>query len=330
MIKKLVTIFLAISSITCLGPDHGKETYIYNKFKQFMKDHNKSYPTVQELMSRFEIFKQNYIDMEQFSASDIERSYEVGITKFSDLTLEEFIANYANLKMGSSLAFLSTPSDGEVNKSEKFPESLDWRTKGVVGAVKNQDREERCGACWSFSTVANLEGKYALKHKEQIILSEQELIDCSTSNAGCHGGNMHLAFDYIKKSGLAYSKDYPYIAKQEKCNTDVKPAIFVADYIRKMDNSEETMISILQDGPASVVFNAAHLRHYKSGIIDDDASECNPAIQTHAVTLVGYTPEYWIIRNSWGTDFGEDGYFRVKRGNNTCGINAYIASAVLA
>lgn len=207
-------------------------------------------------------------------------------------------------------------------------DSFDWRDKNVVNPIKDQGQ---CGSCWAFSAVQAQESKWAIVHKELLTLSEQNLVDCVTKCDGCNGGNEADAYDYVIKTqkGLwNLEKDYPYKAIDGTCqfNEEKGVAKIVSYYRPTTTESEDTVGGALAaDGVVSVAIDASNwsFQLYSSGIYDEPS--CDPHQLDHAVGLVGFGVEnnvkYWIVRNSWGTSWGEKGYIRMIRGmNNQCGI----------
>lgn len=200
---------------------------------------------------------------------------------------------------------------------------LDWRDFGVVSPVKNQGK---CGSCWSFSATGALEGAWMLHTGTQISLSEQQLIDCSTSfgDNGCNGGMMDDAFGYAIEYGMCTEENDPYEAKEGTCTECVVSTHFETCYDVE-PNNEVALLAALHNGPVSVAIEAdqAAFQFYKNGIIDTPT--CGTALD-HGVLLVGFgtdvvggkSKDYWLVKNSWGADWGEDGYVRIAR--NTSGV----------
>lgn len=331
MYLKVILALIAILAVKAFEPGHEKESYIFAKFQAFLKEHNKKYNTIEEYMARFKIFKTNYEKMEALTVDPQRQStHTVGITKFFDMTPQEFRNTYLNLKISllDQLKAQSTPL--EVN-GEPVPESFDWREKGAVNDVKDQGS---CGSCWAFSTVANLEGIYYIKNNKTVSLSEQQLVDCDKKDSGCNGGLMEYALAFTKEKGLGLSKDYPYKAKGGSCK-NVKSALNVTGFhFAPSQNEDEIKEMLTKTGPLSIAINADPLQFYDSGIIDADASECDPQGLNHGVAIVGYGVEngkaYWIIRNSWGKNWGEKGYVRFALGKGVCGVNTYVITGELA
>jgi cathepsin F len=214
---------------------------------------------------------------------------------------------------------------------ETIPKNFDWRTKGAVGVVKNQGS---CGACWAFTAVANIEGLYFLKYGVMKNFAEQHLVDCSTANYGCNGGFMEKAYSYIKSAGgLQLTSDYGSYKQIKKTCTYNKSKAVAKVKSWYFPGKNETVIRdyLYKTGPISAALDASLLQNYRSGIYNP--KNCSTKVN-HGVTLVGYGTangvDYWIVKNSWGPNWGEKGYFRIKRGTGACGINTYIVSAILA
>jgi len=206
--------------------------------------------------------------------------------------------------------------------------NVDWTKQGAVTSVKNQ---LDCGGCWSFSATEAIEGEYYIKHKNLYNLSEQELIDCSgyLGNNGCDGGSMVSSFKYVVSNGLCLDTNYSYTAKQGMCqNTTCGKKIHINTYYN-VPQSEEQLKKALMRQPISVAIqaNKRSFQLYKSGVYDDP--DCGDQLD-HGVLLVGYGYDvdsgldYWKIKNSWSSDWGEDGYMRLLKGSDSsegqCGI----------
>jgi hypothetical protein len=205
---------------------------------------------------------------------------------------------------------------------------VDWRTKGVVNAIQDQ---AQCGSCWAFSTVAAIESIYAIKYTTLYKLSEQNVVDCSTTNYGCSGGWMDWALDDIiqlQDGKLNLLKDYPYKAIDQTCKYDATSAVLVvASYIWVNQADEDDLAAkAAQYGPVSVAIDASNwsFQLYSGGVYDEP--DCSTSSLDHAVVVVGYGTtddgiDYWIVRNSWNTDWGIDGYINMSRNKkNQCGI----------
>ena len=318
-------ILVALLALTfCIDKSERLE---FQEFQRFLIKYNKQYNTVAEYLLRFNVFKKNLKRFAQNKAS-----YKMGINKFTDLTPTEFRKTYLNLDM--KLLNKIKYNKISVNSKNDAPESWNWMDQGVLGPVKDQGF---CGSCWAFSAMGNIEALNTMKTKEYVPLSEQQLVDCDTEyDMGCDGGLMEYAFAYLMEKGCMKQEDYPYVGYDDTCKYDEsKVFVKVANWTMLATQDEVEMKEFLySNGPLAIAINADPFQYYTGGIIDEDEWSCDPEGLNHGVVLVGYGSEdgldYWIIRNSWGDYWGEDGYVRVARGKGTCGVNTYVTTAVLA
>ncbi|ONK70324.1 uncharacterized protein A4U43_C05F32550 [Asparagus officinalis] len=268
---------------------------------------------------RFEIFKDNlrFIDEHNAAADKGEHSYRLGLTKFADLTNEEYRSTYLGIKADERKERVRVRSERyKVNAGESLPDSVDWRKEGAVTSIKDQGS---CGSCWAFSTVAAVEGINKIVTGDLISLSEQELVDCDTSyNEGCNGGLMDYGFQFIiNNGGIDTEEDYPYKAQDGRCDTYRKNAkvVSIDGYEDVPENDENALKKAIANQPVSVAIEASGraFQHYQSGIF---SGQCGTELD-HGVVAVGYGTEngkdYWIVRNSWGSSWGEAGYIRLER-----------------
>ena len=327
--------FLIVLVFALVACQTDLDSLIFQQFQKFIKKYHKKYESINEFLARYEVFRRNV--METFKEEN--SLYRTGITKFSDLTKQEFAKIYLNLNY-DALA-MSNFDPTYVKISNAAPDAYDWRDYGRVSPIKDQGS---CGSCWAFSTVANLEGLYYAKKGVMKTFSEQMLVDCDTSDSGCNGGLMQYAFTWLKKNGIMLDSDYPYTGTKGTCKSDKSKYVdmSVTGY-KKLGSSWSTWSAVDEDeikeflyetGPLAIALNADPLQTYTSGILDLTSTKCPSSGINHAVTLVGYGTEnsvaYWIIKNSWGTAWGEKGYFRIRRGNGTCGVNCYITTATVS
>jgi cathepsin F len=309
-----------------------EEDFIFQQFLKFQSKFGKNYSTIEEFKTRLSIFKTN-VDRMQKRLIDNNLHHNIGITKYTDMTIEEFRSTYLNLRSLSHIQnegqqYLEAMLNGDA------PDAYDWRDHNAVGPVRDQ---VECGSAWTFAAIGNLVGLQAIKTGMIVEYSVQQILDCDRSDQGCHGGDLGNAFDYIKQIGGIESDDiYPYIGIANDCAFNPAQVVLkIKDKIINRNMDEKKMKEFLfKNGPLAVGFNANLILDYTDGIVTDDSGECDPKIINHDVTLVGYGSEngqdFWIAKNSWGRDWGEHGYFRIARGSKTCGINADVTSAVLA
>jgi len=274
--------------------------------------------TGEEYQTRFGIWMTNKRIVQEHNAAN--KGYFLEANKFAHLTPAEY---------ESMLGFRMTlaPEGKTVVTTVKANAELDWRTKGVVNDIKDQGQ---CGSCWAFSTTTSMESLWAVKHKTLYDLSESNLVDCVTACSGCSGGLMTSSYNHVVKyqDGLwQLTSDYPYKPRQQKCQYDKAraPPPVCTGYINIKRASEEDLENkVTALGPICVAVDAGQysFQLYKTGIYDDKA--CSSTRLNHAIGCVGYGAEggkdFWIVRNSWGTRWGESGYMRLIKGVNRCGI----------
>ena len=314
------------------------DAVMFQQFQKFIKKYHKKYNSINEFLARYEVFRRNV--METFQENTV---YRTGITKFSDMTHQEFAKIYLNLNYNAMAIANFNPH--VVQKTNAAPDAWDWRDKGYVAHVKDQ---AACGSCWAFSTMGNLEGQYYKKKGKMVTLSEQMLVDCDTYDSACNGGLMENTFEWLRDNdgGIMTDADYPYVGYKQSCKIDPSKYIDmkVTGY-KKLGSSASTWSPVDEDeikeflyetGPLAIALNANPLQTYIGGILDKTSSQCPTSGINHAVTLVGYGhddasgKDFWIVKNSWGQSWGEDGYFRIKRGSGTCGVNCYITTGLVS
>eukprot|EP01065_Artemidia_motanka_P047912 TRINITY_DN75_c0_g2_i3.p3 TRINITY_DN75_c0_g2~~TRINITY_DN75_c0_g2_i3.p3 ORF type:complete len:370 (+),score=161.66 TRINITY_DN75_c0_g2_i3:1284-2393(+) len=284
---------------------------------------------VEEESQKFEAFKAS-VERVRAAANPTH-----GLTKFSDLTPAEFQATFLGRKGSQSASEEAASWDGTCTACKRFPElkgfsgsAFDWTTKGAVTQVKDQGQ---CGSCWSFGTTGDIEGTWFLSGKPLVSLSEQELVSCEKQDQGCGGGLQEDAFPWvIKQGGIVAEKTYPYKSgggSTGTCQTSKEKP--VAAKISKWYQVSKTkageadiLKQLAQVGPITIGINAGPMQDYTGGV--DDPWLCRASSLDHAVLIVGYGTDngvdYWKIKNSWNTDWGEKGYYRIVRGKNKCGV----------
>ncbi|KAJ6900697.1 cysteine protease RD19D [Populus alba x Populus x berolinensis] len=311
------------------------------KFKMFIKEHNKEYATREEYVHRFGIFGKNLIRAVEHQAQDPTAIH--GVTPFMDLTEEEFERMYAGVLGGGTLPV----EKGSVSfmDASGLPDSFDWREKGAVTDVKTQGS---CGSCWAFSTTGSVEGANFIATGKLLNLSEQQLVDCdrvcdktdkASCDDGCGGGLMTNAYRYlIEAGGLQEESSYPYTGKSGECKFDPeKIAVKVANFTNIAVDENQIAANLVHHGPLAIGLNAIFMQTYIGGV--SCPLICGKKLLNHGVLLVGYGARgysilrfgykpYWIIKNSWGKHWGEKGYYRLCRGHGVCGMNKMVSAVV--
>jgi len=298
------------------------DSFVFKKFTDFVAKYNKSYPTVEAFNHAYENFQNNL--QEVVLADDFSGSHTKSITKFSDLSKEEFKTQYLTLKAPQAGYCQQTKKN---LKAKPVPATQDYRTNGWVSPVKDQGQ---CGSCWAFSTIAHLESTYLRvndgKISKNVTFSEQQLVDCDTgSDAGCNGGLMQTAFEYIQANGIESDDDYPYTAEDGTCTSDESKYLVSVDNITCQEDitDDVTKALLIQYGPLAIAVDATSFQSYDSGIL-----ECESQGLDHGVLLIGWGANYWIVKNSWGANWGENGFVRVSTdADKNCMIGAYVVTA---
>ncbi|GAB6033596.1 hypothetical protein CHUAL_013601 [Chamberlinius hualienensis] len=303
-----------------------------DEWKHFLNKHNKFYNSHEELMRRKIYFdNKKAIDSHNKQYRNGQSKFYMGMNQFGDLALEEFLILMTGL-MGYKQLQPPTipPSDYEFYKniSKDVPNSIDWRNYNIVTPVKNQGQ---CGSCWAFSATGSLEGQHAIKTGDLVSLSEQNLVDCDHNhvNNGCNGGNMDNAFTYVTlNDGIDTEESYPYTGHNGPCQFSNNTVGSTANGYRNLPSGDEDTLKAVVGviGPVSVGIDAKGLlfQFYKQGIYYNPF--CSSTRLNHGVLVVGYgttddNEDYWIVKNSWGPQWGDNGYIYMSRNkNNNCGI----------
>ncbi|XP_053228363.1 procathepsin L-like [Podarcis raffonei] len=298
-----------------------------NAWNLWQRTHSKIYAKGEEYRRR-NLWESNLKKIEQHNreATQGKHTYRLAMNRFGDWTEEEFKQKMTGLRFNQT---------GRRNYNAEFfrklsqrqsPDFVDWRTKGYVTPVKDQGH---CGSCWAFSATGALEALHFKKTKRLVSLSEQNLMDCSRKegNKGCHGGLPSNAFEYVKRNGINSEHTYPYKAEDRSCRFlkwDI--AARCKGYVDIPAGNEKVLEkAVAFEGPVSVGVNAFDFQFYSHGIYNN--RQCGDHLH-HAMLAVGYGFErhgqrlvdYWILKNSWGLEWGENGYMKMQKGVNICGI----------
>ncbi|KAK9795902.1 hypothetical protein WJX73_005611 [Symbiochloris irregularis] len=294
------------------------------QFALWASMNGKKYTNSEEAAYRRGVFESNVAYINQENAAG--RSHKLAVNAFTDLTAEEFRATHLGVRPGSNATFRARQASTPFSHANAIaPTNKNWVKEGAVTDVKNQ---LFCGSCWAFSTTGSVEGINYLKTGDLVPLSEQQLVDCDTSkDLGCGGGLMDYAFEYIKKNeGLDTEEDYPYWSLGTICNPlrQDRHVVTIDGFEDVPVNDESALEKAVSQQPVSVAICANDLQFYSSGVVSNCCKDLD-----HGVLAVGYGEEadgkpYWLVKNSWGGDWGEAGYFKLERGvatkYGTCGI----------
>ena len=325
---QFVLFLVLLSSVFCDTKLRGSidlsEVSHWKEFTHFQERFQKEYSSIEELENRFYIFRTNFMNI-LIHNTDLGQNFTMGVNQFTDLTPSEFKAQYAT---GLKAEVGSYGCKSFASGAQGLPDSVDWRTNGAVTSVKDQGQ---CGSCWTFSATGAVEGAWAISKGQLIDLAEQQLVDCATGIAygshGCNGGQMEGAFKYIIENGECSLTSYPYTATDGKCQkcsvvahisscSDVKP------------NDQLSLKAAVAQQPVAIAIEAdtRYFQSYSSGVLT--SSSCGTTLD-HGVLIVGYGTEngnkYWLVKNSWSTSWGDNGYVKIGRSESTndpgiCGI----------
>lgn len=299
----------------------------WKQWTTFVDKQEMEFETFDHHNKRFTIFRDNIDKINRHNEMNL--GWEMGVTRFAHLTADEFKKTIVG---GCTLP---KRNDDKVVllKTENLADSVDWTAEGKVTDVKNQGQ---CGSCWAFSTTGSIESRSAIAGGQLQELSEQELVDCAgkEGNQGCNGGLMDYGFQYVlDQGGLCSETSFPYTAKTEtgECSSERSSCGGKLDKIssfQDVQSSEAQLQAAVEQGPVSVAIEADQeaFQLYKKGIM---SGRCGKRLD-HGVLAVGYGTDsgtaFWKVKNSWGADWGENGYIRLckdcgkNRGKGQCGI----------
>jgi C1A family cysteine protease len=294
-------------------------------FESWTHTYNKSYANLSEYNTRHVIYTSNLLKISKHNSEN--HTWTMGVNQFADLTSDEFKQQYAGCYHSRIGTYLEP--FGYDLESSALPESVNWTDVGVVTPVKDQGQ---CGSCWAFSTTGSTESAWFLSKNESVSLSEQQLVDCSGAegNQGCNGGLMDYGFQYvIDNHGITTESNYPYTARDGSCNKQKASTVAatLSGFKDVPTNSELALMTAIAQQPVSVAVEAdqSSFQLYSGGVM---TKSCGTNLD-HGVLAVGYgtlnNVDYWLVKNSWGTDWGVQGYILLGRGpqygtHGQCGI----------
>jgi hypothetical protein len=307
---------LKFAAVAIVAVASAEECPIKAAFGNFMAKYGKTYDTAEEAAYRFSVFADNLEQVNKDNAAHLLESGEAvfGITKFMDLTRDEFRAKYLNYRPRETNVTREVPV---VNGP--IANDIDWRTQGALTPIKDQGQ---CGSCWAFGATAAIEsygkitGKYPLQP-----LAPQQITSCDKTSYGCQGGWAEHAFNYVVSAGgIELESSYPYVSGRTgqtgACKSDKTKFVQSISGYTAVAKGESNLEAALNNGPPTVCLAATAFQTYTGGIL----TKCDTQVD-HCVQAVGYTSSYWIVRNSWGTNWGEQGFIRIARGSDLCKIS---------
>ena len=284
-------------------------------FIHHVAEHNLSYATMEEFNARKSIYAAKEALFDEIN-NDPENTFTVGHNQFSTWTDGEF---------KRVLGYRPFDTHGEIENETTNADSVDWRTKGAVTPVKNQGS---CGSCWAFSSTGAMEGAHQIATGKLLSLSEQELVDCDHNGSmGCNGGSMEGAFQWYQTNKSELEDQYKYTGRNGTCMESSYSGQFNSTGYKVITaNSSSALMASIATGPTSIAIEADKMvfQMYTGGILN--SSKCGTNLD-HGVLAVGYGSEngqnYYIVKNSWGTSWGDQGYLKIANngdGPGICGI----------
>lgn len=284
-------------------------------FDAFKKNHGVAYKSQAEEEYKFGVFVQNLknIDMRNEAERKAGGSAQHGVTRFADMTPEEFKGKYLSYTPDNTrnITYASVPV------YTGAADLVDWA--GVYTTpVKDQ---AYCGSCWAFAASEQIESDAMRELGVTYTLSPEQLVECDKTSFGCNGGLQERAYSYVSRAGgIEQDSDYPYTSgdgSSGSCTADKSKFVLTVSGYKNVNGEADMTSYVKSTGPLSIAIDANTWSSYTGGIM----TVCGDDID-HAVQLVGVDTSagYWKVRNSWGEGWGESGYIRLAYGQDTCGI----------
>jgi len=314
-----------------------QDALLRQKFTQFQQTFGRSYPHQDEFEYRFRVFKANMKEAEQLSKANPKAHF--GVTKFSDLTKDEFAAKY--LMEVDTASYVAPPTKDFTKSSTKnvrdcspSATTYNWVDCGATTPIYNQGQ---CGSCWAFSATETIESYFFLGGHSLTQLSMEQIVDCDTQgqDEGCNGGFPTGAYQYVEGAGGIESlSDYPYTAEGGEsgtCNFQQSDVVATVSSYQTINGETGiySQMSSSSGGPVSVCVDAASWQNYQGGVLTQCGTDVDHCVQAVGYNNYGESGAYWIVRNSWGEDWGEQGFIWIEIGQDLCSIGDY-ATVVVA
>lgn len=291
------------------------------KFNEFQTKWARNY-TGEEYVKRLHYFENHLNKIEELQRQEKGTATYTYLGPFADFSEQEEKHRFGLIPSPNFLE--QVPLAPLLNIS--LDGSLDWVAKGAVNPIKNQGQ---CGSCWAFSTVCNLEGAGFVTTGTLVSVSEQEIVDCDNNDNGCDGGLPSSALQWSSQhGGVASEQNYPYTARDGSCRRSIGAVIHNTGYQRISQDEGQIAQALATYGPLSICVDANGFNGYNGGVLQNPS--CSKSALNHAINIVGYgrdNVDYWKVRNSWGTGWGERGYIRMYRGNCQCGLCTQVVTA---
>ncbi|CAI8618667.1 unnamed protein product [Vicia faba] len=325
----------SLSSNTNLDKFSSSDEQVLELFQLWKKEHGKEYENLEEEAKRFETFKSNLKHINEMNAKRKSPSqHRLSLNKFADMSPEEFSKTYLQ-EIPSNSNYGDRKLKDEDDDCDNLPASVDWREKGAVTEVKDQGN---CQSHWAFSVAGTIEGLNKIVTGNLIDLSAQEIMDCDPASRGCAGGFYFNAFGWvINNGGIDTEANYPYTAKNGTCKENANKVVSV-DNLYVLDGSEEALLCRTSKQPVIVSLDATGLQFYAGGVYGGENCKKNSRNASLVGIIVGYDSvdgeDYWIVKNTWGKDWGVKGYLFIKRNvikewpYGVCAINAAVGYPV--
>jgi len=291
-------------------------------FREYNAFWNKTHDSAAIFNARYANFLANAKDIAERNKDS--RSATFGFTKFSDMSPREFKTKMTGFKPKNPIL---PPSQRPALKRnvEQPATNIDWAAAGKTTPIKNQ---QQCGSCWAFSATETIESAILIASGSVQGGAPQEIVDCDTNDQGCNGGDPAEAMQWIiSQGGQDLESCYPYTGQDGTCNSAQCTPTNKISSTASVSQDESSVYTALQSSPPSICCDASAWQNYNGGVLD--GSQCGDNVD-HAIQLTGYNTGqggYWIVRNSWGADWGEQGFIWLQYGQNTCDITSEVTTA---